>query len=104
MVKLEIVMKDADYGEIIYKILPGLLANMKEKEDVSKIIQILGSMSNLPGTIAKAALSVLPQDVKDDLVVKVIDGYSEELREKVNELLKKENLPCEVKEIWASKV
>lgn len=104
MVKLEIVIKDADYGEIIYKILPGVLANMKEKEDVSKIIQILGSMSNLTGTIAKAALSVLPQDVKDDLLVKVVDGYTDELKEKVNQLLSKEKLPCEIREIWASKV
>lgn len=104
MVKLEIVIKDADYGEIIYKILPNLLANMKDKEDVSKIIQILSGMSNVPGTIAKAALSVLPQDVKDDLLVKVIDGYSDELREKANELLNKQKLPCEIREIWASKV
>lgn len=103
MVKLEVVIKNADYGEIIYKILPSLLANMKEKEDASKIIQILGSMSNLPGTLAKAALSVLPQDVKDDLVVKMIDGYSEELIGKINEILKKQNLPCEINEIWASK-
>lgn len=103
MVKLEIMIKDADYGEIIYQILPSLLENMKEKEDASKIIHILGSMSNLPGTLAKAALSVLPQEVKDDLVVKVIDGYSEELKEKINEILTKGNLPCEIKEIWASK-
>lgn len=104
MVKLEIVIKDADYGEIIYKILPNVLANMKDKEDVSKIIQILSGMANVPGTIAKAALSVLPQDVKDDLLVKVIDGYSDELREKANEILNKEKLPCEIREIWASKV
>lgn len=104
MVKLEVILHDADYGEIIYKILPQVLANMKEKEDVSKLIHILSGMANVPGTLAKAALSVLPQDVKDDLVVKVIDGYSDELKEKVNEILKKEGLPCEIQEIWASKV
>lgn len=102
MVKVEIVIKDADYGEIIYRILPQVLANMKDQEDAGKIIQILGGMSNIPGTLAKAALAVLPQDVKDELLVKVVDGYHEELKQKVNDILKKEKLPCTVHEIWAS--
>ena len=101
MVKFEVVIKDADYGEIIYKILPQLLAGMKDKEDAGKIIQILGSMANVPGTLAKAALAVLPQEVKDELLVKIIDGYSDEIKDKINEILVKNSLPCEVHEIWA---
>ena len=104
MVKIEVVFKDADYGEIIYKILPNMLAKMKDKEDVSKIIQILGGIANVPGSVAKAALSVLPQDVKDDLLVKVITGYSDDILIKINEVLEKQKLPCEIREIWASKV
>lgn len=104
MVKIEIVLKDVDYGDIIYRFLPGILANMKDKEDISKIIQILAGMSNVPGTIAKAALAVLPQDVKDDLIVKITAGYHEELIEKINEILKKQVISCEVKDLWASKV
>jgi len=102
MVKLEVIIKDADYGEIIYKILPQILANMKDKEDAGKIVQILGGMSNVPGTLAKAALAVLPQEVKDELLVKILDGYREELKQKINELLKDEMLPCEIHDIWAS--
>lgn len=103
MVKVEVVIKDADYGDILYRFLPKMLAGMKDKEDASKIIQILSGMSNMPGTVAKAALAVLPQDVKDDLLVKVIDSYNEELKKKVNESIQKQGISCEVRDIWASK-
>ena len=104
MVKIEIVLKNVDYGEIIYKILPDYINKIKDQEDASKIIQILSGMVNVPGTIAKAALSVLPQEIKDELLVRVVNIYNEELLEKINTMLSKNELPADVVELWSKKV
>lgn len=104
MIKFEITLKDIDYGDLSYHYLPKVLNQMSKKEKVSKLVRILGGMHNIMGTLAKAALAVLPQETKDEMVVKVFSGYKEEITSVVNGIIKEKNIKLQVTTIDLKKL
>lgn len=105
MIKLEVLIKDVDYGDIADKVIPIVLQKLSEKEDkTSKLAKVLSGMKGMPNKIVKAALSVLPQQTKDELAVYFLSEYKEDIVSYVNRMAEDKQIAIEVEEVRIEKV
>lgn len=105
MIKLEILIRDVDYGDIADKVIPVVLQKLSEKEDkTNKLVKVLSGMKGLPNKIVKAALAVLPQQTKDELAVYFLSEYKEDIVSYVNRMAEDKQIAIEVEEVKIEKV
>ncbi len=105
MIKLEIMIKDVDYGDIADKVIPVVLQKLSEKGDkTSKLAKVLAGMKGMPNKIVKAALSVLPQQTKDELAVYFLSEYKEDIISYVNRMAEDKQIAIEIEEVNIEKV
>lgn len=78
MIEMKIKVSDIDYGSAADVLLPMLLEKLSSSAD-PLTASLLGKLKGLSGGAAKAALSFLPQDVKDELAVACLNHYSDEI-------------------------
>jgi hypothetical protein len=100
MVKLEVSLRDIDYNSVPEQLVMKLLDNLSQKPDKSgKLAQILLSLGDAPGKMVSAALSVLPQEVKDQLLVELSAVYQEEMMASLNHVLEQQGFSTLVSKI-----
>jgi hypothetical protein len=100
MVKLEVSLRDIDYNSVPEQLVMKLLDNLSQKPDKSgKLAQILLSLGDAPGKMVSAALSVLPQEAKDQLLVELSAVYQEEMIESLNHVLEQQGFSALVSKI-----
>jgi hypothetical protein len=100
MIKLEITLKEIDYNTLIGNILPKLLISMSGTEDkTGKLAQLLLGMEDVPNKMLDAALGVLPQDAKDDLLIRMLSIYKEDILKQINNLAKEQQIAAEVSDL-----
>jgi hypothetical protein len=100
MIKLEVMIKEVDYGEIADRVVPIVLQKLSEKGDKGgKLIKILSGMKGLPNKIIKAALSVLPKKTKDELAVHFLSEYKEDIISYVNKLAEEKQISIEIDQV-----
>ncbi len=105
MIKLEVMIKDVDYGDIADKVIPVVLQKLSEKGDkTSKLAKVLGGMKGLPNKIIKAALAVLPQQTKDELAVYFLSEYKEDIISYVNKLAEDKQISVEIDQVNIERV
>jgi hypothetical protein len=104
MVKIEVSLKEIDYNSVSEQLLLKFLANMSQKSDQSgRLAQLLLSLGDAPGKMVTAALSVLPQETKDQLLVELFSLYQEETVERLNHMLEQQSLTVQVSRLKITK-
>jgi len=100
MIKLEITLKEIDYNSLIGNILPRLLINLSGTEDkTGKLAQLLLGLEEVPNKMLEAALGVLPQGEKDDLLIRMISIYKEDILKLINNLASEQQIAAEVSDL-----
>jgi hypothetical protein len=99
MIKIEISLDQINYGEIADTVIPFVIDKISSREDAGKFIQLLDGLDELPGSLAKTALDVLPEKLKEEMTVYFIDKYKEGIREVINNLAKENKIMAEVSKI-----
>ena len=95
MIKLEMIVDDIDYEAASDLLLPLLADKLKNEHKFAG--NLLGS--NMTGSFAKTMLRSMPQEKKDALAVKTLNGKKELLEEKAEELLREKNIHLKIKEL-----
>lgn len=97
MIKLEVTLDIIDYNSIITTALPKMLMNMSLKNDKNgELAQLLLGMEEIPGRMLTAALDVLPQEAKDDLLVKILSIYKVDIVSFLNHIISEQQIATEV--------
>lgn len=78
MIEVKIKVSEIDYGAAADVLLPVLLDKLSASAD-PLTAGLLGKLKGLSGGAAKAALSFLPQDMKDELAVACLNHYSNDI-------------------------
>lgn len=78
MIEVKIKVSDIDYGAAADVLLPVLLDKLSASAD-PLTASLLTKIKGLSGSAAKAALSFLPQDTKDELAVACLNHYSDDI-------------------------
>lgn len=100
MIKVEIKINDLDYEKVVGNMIPKVLQILLEKgEKASKLARILTGLGEIPNDMIKGALSVLPKQTKDDLVVNILTEYSQEIVSYINSLALNNNISAEIVDI-----
>jgi hypothetical protein len=104
MVKLEVSLKEIDYNSVPEQLVMKLLDNLSQKPDKSgKLAQILLSLGDAPGKMVSAALLVLPQETKDQLLAELFMVYQEEVVESLNHVLQQQGFSAQVSKLKLTK-
>jgi hypothetical protein len=104
MVKLEISLREIDYNSVSEQLVIKLLNNMSQKPDQSgKLAQTLLSLGDAPGKMVSAALSVLPQETKDQLLMELFAVYQEEVVESLNHIIQQQGFSAQVSKLKLTK-
>ena len=95
MIKLEMIVDDIDYKAASELLLPLLADKLREEN------RFAGNLlaSNMTGGLAKTMLRAMPQEKKDALVVKALNGKKELLTEKAEALLREKQIRLRIKEL-----
>jgi hypothetical protein len=97
MIKLEITLSEINYNELIKRMIPSMLENLERKD--SKIASILSSMGYIPVQMITAALNVLTQDEKNELIAKIATTYEDEISKAITETLHKQHIALDINDI-----
>lgn len=102
---LEFIVKisEVDYREIADRVMPIVIKKMSDKEDSGKLVNILAKYQNLPNKAVNKALAVLPQKIKDEIVINLIEHYEEKMTSSFNKFLAEKELQITFKGISVSK-
>jgi len=105
MIKVEIKIRDVDYGDIADKVIPMVLQKLNDKDEkTSKLVKILAGMKGLPNKIVKAALSVLPQQTKDELAVHFLSEYKADIVTYINRMAEEKQIAIEIEEVSIERI
>lgn len=99
MLRIELVIDDLDYEQTADNLLPIFLQQWSEKEEASRLPNLLIGLKKLPRQVLGAAVRAIPKDQRDELTCLFLNEYKEELTNTLNQLLIKKNMVAEIKEI-----
>ncbi len=104
MLELRLQIKDLDYSALAEVILPKIIEQKVQKEEGSLLSKMLHKTRGMSTSAAKAALGVLPQDVKDDLTASLLMHYREDIIKALDKLAKENKIQVEIGELEISKL
>lgn len=97
MIKLEVTLDQIDYNSVIATVLPKMLIGMSAKNDKNgELAQLLLGMEEIPVRMLTASLDVLPQDGKDDLLVKILSIYKIDMVSFLNHILSEQQIAADI--------
>jgi len=97
MLKFEIILNEIDYISVIENTLPKLLISMSDKSDKQgELAKVLLDMEEIPIKMIVAALDILPQQAKNDLIVKLQTIYNDDIIKFINNKVIEERIIAEV--------
>ncbi len=102
MIEVKIKISDIDYGAAADVLLPILLDKLSTSAD-PLTAGLLPKLKGLSGSAAKAALSFLPQDVKDELAVACLNHYSGEISRMMVNLAENKGISLQVSGVEVAK-
>lgn len=104
MLEFRLAVSELDYGAVAAM----LLSMVKEKADSdpsgSKAVKMLLSMANAAGGLSSKAINALPQDIKDEMVVMLVNNYKDKFIEVAENKAAAKNIRITVNDIAARKV
>lgn len=97
MLKFEIILNEIDYNSVIENTLPKLFISMSEKSDKQgELAKVLLDMEEIPIKMIVAALDILPQQAKNDFIVKLQSIYNSDIIKFINNKVSEEHMIAEV--------
>ncbi len=100
MLKFEVTLNEIDYSSLIINTLPKTLSNLAFKDEkVNKLMELLNKENVYPSILLANALETLSQEQLNNLIAGIATLYSDEIVEKVNEIINKEQLNVEIARI-----
>ncbi len=97
--ELKFTIDKIDYGGIAKKAIPIVIKKLSASHADGKLAQILQKMGNAPADVAKVMLNALPQDMKDQVAVLLLQSYKEELTGLLNDFAAKKGVEITVSNI-----
>jgi hypothetical protein len=95
--KFGVVIDHIDYESIIDALLPGMLQKLSEKE--SKLGRVLLGMNQLPASMLKAAIGVIPVNERDSLLVSILKEYKEDFINLLDTMLQEKKIKAEISRV-----
>ena len=90
MLKLELELDEIDYDALIERVL----ALAGERLSDNAVGKLLGSSGSV--TMAKAALSFLPQEKRDSFAANLVNDHAEKITAAIQNVAEKNGVPCRV--------
>ncbi len=104
MIEVKILIDDFNYEEAVDLYLPIAAQKLSEREDTGVFSKMVSKNSGISTKVAKAALTVLPQDKKDEIAVTIIEKYKDELAANLVKFAAEKNLSFKLKEMKVSNI
>ena len=95
MLKLELELSAIDYEALIEKVLP-LVGDKLENQSVGRL---LGSGAS--STMARAALSVMPQEKKNRMAAGLVNDNADRIAAAMENLAAKNGVSCRIRRVHA---
>jgi predicted RNA binding protein with dsRBD fold (UPF0201 family) len=100
MLRIEIMIDEIDYEQTLANLAPTVLLKLAEQEGkAGSIAKLLMERNDLPGNVLKAAVAAIPKQQRDELLADILMEYRRELTETLNELIAKNKVSAEIKDI-----
>lgn len=77
MLEINLKVENIDYNSLVDKLLPLIAENYRD--DGSVLGMVLNKTKGMQSSMAKAALSVMPQEKKDELAASLLMKYRSEI-------------------------
>lgn len=99
-IKIEVNLEEIDYSSLVKGLLPKILQSMSEKDDKQGSLgKILVDMKEAPGQMIEAALDVLPQSDKDELITKIFGVYKDDIIDIINQKITEQQITAVVSDV-----
>lgn len=102
MLKLELTLSEINYNQLMEQMIPTMLEKLQKKD--SKVASILSDMGNVPVQMITAAMNVLTQDEKNELIAKIATTYEGEISQAITETLHKQHIAVDIKDLQVKNV
>lgn len=102
MLEFRILVGDLDYGDVAEMLLP--IVREKAEPSGNRAVKLLLGMVNAAGELPKKAINALPQDIKDEVVVALVNNYKDRFIEFVQNKAAAKNIMVTVEDIAARNV
>ncbi len=97
VIKLEATLNEIDYESVLGQLVMKLLTNLSQKSDQSgRLAKTFLSLGNAPGEMVSAALSVLSQEAKDQLLIDLFSNCQEDVLANLNRVLDEQGISARV--------
>ncbi|MDP4132795.1 MAG: hypothetical protein Q8882_02145 [Bacillota bacterium] len=103
MLEIKIMADNLDYGLLAEKFIPEAIGEFSEKKG-GFFGNLAGKLKGFSGAAAKAALNVMPQKVKEDLVIQLANEYKEKFIKSANITLNQKGIAAQINDIEVSVV
>lgn len=104
VIKFEVSLGEIDYDKVFGQLVKKLLANLSQKPDQSgRMARTFLALGDAPGEMVAAALSVLSQEVKDQLLVDLFSNCQEDVLASLNQVLEQQGISAQVAKLKVMK-
>ncbi len=101
MLEFKVSIDELDYGAVAAMLLP----IVKEKAaSGNKAVKLLLGLADASGELPRKAVNSLPQSVKDEMVVMLVNNYKDKLIEMVENKAAAKNISVTVNDLEARKI
>lgn len=105
MLRLDAILDEINYNQVIETILPKILENLSKKEDKQgEVVKYLIGMGTATNNMVTAALDTLSQEEKDEMVSTIINIYKEDIVKSINCMIEKQNISSEVSSLHVGRL
>ena len=102
MLEFKISVSDLDYGAVAEMLLP--IVKEKAEPSGNRAVKLLLGMVDAAGALPKKAINALPQDIKDEMVVALVNNYKDRFIDFAQNKAAAKNIAVTVEDIAARNV
>lgn len=104
MLEFKVSVDELDYGAVAAMLLPMVKEKAAENPSGSRAVKLLLGMANAAGELPIKAINALPQDVKDEMVVMLVNNYKDKFIEVIQNKAAAKNISLTVNDLAARTV
>ena len=104
VIKLELTLNEIDYNTVCGQLIERLLEKLSQKEgQFGRLAQVFLGLGDVPSDMVAAALSVLSQEAKDQLLIDLFTGCQDDITERINKGLEQQGISAQVEQLKVTK-
>lgn len=81
MIEIKIDIDDINYGDVVSKLMPTLKKKLSEGAEDGSTKKLLADILSIAGNLPVSMIDVLPQSIKDEMAVSIINNSKRKLIE-----------------------